>query len=57
VPLATSVPLVGISPAVTYPLAFWVTLLAVVWLGRAERLALDSTWPAPRPVPVARAAS
>ena len=57
VPLATSVPLVGISPAVTYPLAFWVTLLAVVWLGRAERLALDSTWPAPRPVPVAKAAS
>ncbi len=39
VPLATSVPLVGISPSVTYPLAFWVTLLAVVWLGRAEQRA------------------
>ena len=56
VPLATSMPLVGISPAVTYPLAFWVTLLAVVWLGRAERLALDQTWTVPRPVPMAKEA-
>jgi hypothetical protein len=51
------VPLVGLSPAVTYPIAFWVTLLAVVWFGRAERLALDETWPAPGPVPVPKAAS
>jgi alpha-1,2-mannosyltransferase len=43
VPLATSVPLVGFSPAVTYPIAFWVTLLAVVWHGRAEQRAAVAT--------------
>jgi hypothetical protein len=57
VPLATSVPLLGISPAVAYPIVFWVTLIAVVWLGRRERQALDATWTVPRPVPVAKAAS
>jgi hypothetical protein len=34
VPLATSAPLVELIPPVTYAIAYWVTLLAVVWEGR-----------------------
>lgn len=37
IPLATSVPLVNLIPPVTYALAYWVTLLAVVREGRARR--------------------
>ena len=37
VPLATSTPLVQLIPPVTYAIAYWVTLLAVVWEGREER--------------------
>jgi alpha-1,2-mannosyltransferase len=33
VPLATSTVLIGVNPPATYPAAFWVTLLAVVWVG------------------------
>jgi hypothetical protein len=51
IPLATSVPFVGITPPVVYPVAFWVTLLAVVWIGRSEQRARDETFVAPRPVP------
>ena len=36
VPLATATPLVGISPPLAYPVAFWVTLGAVAWLGLRE---------------------
>jgi hypothetical protein len=54
VPLATSVLLVNLIPPVAYPIAYWVTLLALVWQGwterRRERAALDATWPVPRPV-------
>jgi len=37
IPLATSVPLVNLIPPVTYALAYWVTLLAVVREGRVRR--------------------
>lgn len=37
VPLATSVPLIGVIPPVVVPAAFWVTLVAVLAEGRAER--------------------
>ena len=50
IPLATSVPLVGITPPVVYPVAFWVTLIAVVWVGRSEQRARDQTFAAPKPV-------
>jgi Glycosyltransferase family 87 len=50
IPLATSVPLVGITPPVVYPLAFWVTLIAVVWDGRSERRAREETFAVPRSV-------
>jgi alpha-1,2-mannosyltransferase len=36
VPLATSLPLVGAIPPITYPAAFWVTLAAVAWAGRGD---------------------
>ena len=43
VPLATATLLVGITPGITYPILFWVVLLAVTWAGlrdgrRAARL-------------------
>jgi hypothetical protein len=50
IPLATSVPLVGITPPVVYPVAFWVTLIAVIWVGRSEQSARDQTFRAPTPV-------
>jgi hypothetical protein len=40
IPLATSTLLIGVNPPVTYPLAFWVTLLAVVLEGLRERRAV-----------------
>jgi hypothetical protein len=51
VPLATSIVLIGLVPTAVYPIAFWVTLVAVVVLGRLERQELDSTYEVPRPVP------
>lgn len=54
IPLTTSVPLVGITPPVVYPVAFWVTLIAVVWVGRSEQRARDQTFAAPKPVRVVR---
>ncbi len=33
VPLATATVLVGVTPGIAYPVAFWVTLLAVTWEG------------------------
>ena len=41
IPLATAVPLVGSIPPVTYTIAFWVTLLAVVYEGRRAAPAAD----------------
>jgi hypothetical protein len=37
IPLATATPLVGITPTVAYPIAFWITLLAVTWEGVSRR--------------------
>jgi Glycosyltransferase family 87 len=42
IPLATAFPLVGITPAIVYPLVFWLTLVAVLVVGvraRAQELA------------------
>jgi alpha-1,2-mannosyltransferase len=63
IPLATSWPMVvatvgpdlTLVPPITYPVCYWLTLIATVWLGRADRRALDSPWAAPRPVPYAAA--
>ena len=51
IPLVTSDLLVGITPHVAYPVVFWVSLIAVVWVGRSEQRARDQTFAAPRPVP------
>jgi len=51
IPLVTSVPLVGITPPVAYPVAFWVTLIAVVLAGRSEQHAYNSLFAAPRTLP------
>jgi hypothetical protein len=37
IPLATAVPLVAVTPAIVYPLAFWLTLLAVLIVGVRAR--------------------
>ncbi len=37
IPLATAVPLVGITPPVVYPLSFAVILVAVMWVGTRAR--------------------
>jgi Glycosyltransferase family 87 len=37
IPLATATPLVGITPTIAYPIAFWITLLAVTWEGVSRR--------------------
>jgi hypothetical protein len=37
IPLVTAWPLVAVTPAIAYPVAFWVTLLATTWVGRAAR--------------------
>ncbi|MCI0584777.1 MAG: DUF2029 domain-containing protein [Chloroflexi bacterium] len=47
VPLATAVPLVNVIPPVTYAVAYWVTLVAVVLEGR--RLARDGAVPPSAP--------
>jgi alpha-1,2-mannosyltransferase len=39
IPLATSLPLVGVVPAVVYPIAFFVTLVAVIATGRRPSVA------------------
>jgi Glycosyltransferase family 87 len=39
IPLVTAIPLVNVSPAIVYPVAFWVSLAAVLVVGsRARRL-------------------
>ena len=43
IPLVTAWPLVNLTPPVAYPLAFAVTLAAVLWVGRR---------PAPEPAPI-----
>jgi alpha-1,2-mannosyltransferase len=37
IPLATAWPLIGITPPIVYPIAFWVALLALLAVGRAAR--------------------
>jgi hypothetical protein len=37
IPLATAVPLVAVTPAIVYPVAFWLTLLAVLMVGVRAR--------------------
>jgi len=37
IPLVTAWPFVAITPPIAYPVAFWVTLLATTWVGRAAR--------------------
>ncbi len=37
IPLATSLPLVGVIPPVVYPMVFWATILAVVAVGTRAR--------------------
>lgn len=39
IPLVTSTPVVGLNPPISYPAAFWVTLLAVTWEGLRDRRA------------------
>lgn len=39
IPLATAWPLVGVSPAVVYPVAFWATLVATMLVGQSARRA------------------
>jgi hypothetical protein len=34
VPLASATPLIGLTPAIAYPIEFWVVLLAVTLEGR-----------------------
>jgi hypothetical protein len=36
IPLVTAWPLVALTPAIAYPLAFWVTLVATAWAGRTR---------------------
>jgi alpha-1,2-mannosyltransferase len=37
IPLVTAWPLVGVTPALAYPILFWVTLMATLIVGRAAR--------------------
>jgi hypothetical protein len=37
IPLATSTVITQITPAIAYPVTFWVTLLAVAWAGLQAR--------------------
>ncbi|MEO8424796.1 MAG: glycosyltransferase family 87 protein [Actinomycetota bacterium] len=37
IPLATAWPLIGLTPPITYPIVFWVTLVATLFVGRAAR--------------------
>jgi hypothetical protein len=37
IPLATAIPLVNVTPAVIYPIAFWATLLIVLVVGVQAR--------------------
>ena len=37
IPLVTAWPLVDVTPPIVYPIVFWVTLLATLFVGRSER--------------------
>jgi hypothetical protein len=43
IPLATAWPLVNITPPIVYPLAFWITLVAVVVVGARARREAPAT--------------
>jgi hypothetical protein len=42
IPLATAVPLVGLTPAVVYPLSFALVLVALMWVGRRVETATST---------------
>jgi hypothetical protein len=46
VPLATAVFLIGLTPPAAYPIAFWVTLLALVGVGLRGGRPADPAAPA-----------
>ena len=55
IPLVTAWPLVGVTPPVTYPVVFWVTLIATLVVGRAARRSTKrwaDTAPAIRDMPI-----
>ena len=37
IPFVTAWPLVGITPAIAYPIVFWVSLAATLWVGVQAR--------------------
>jgi len=49
IPLVTAVPLAGLTPPIAYPLAYWVTLVAVVVEGRRLARAVPPAMPPPVP--------
>jgi Glycosyltransferase family 87 len=52
IPLATAVPIIGFTPHIAYPLAYWVTLIAVVVVGyRARTIWSPAAKSAPGTIP------
>jgi hypothetical protein len=52
IPLATAVPIIGFTPHVAYPLAYWVTLIALVVVGsRAWTISSPAAISAPGTIP------
>ena len=43
IPLVTAWPLLGVTPPVAYPILFWLTLVATLFVGRAARQSTDPT--------------
>ena len=41
IPLVTAWPLLGVTPPVAYPVVFWLTLVATLFVGRAARQSTD----------------
>ncbi len=41
IPLVTAWPLVGITPPIAYPIVFWFTLIATLWVGYAARTSTE----------------
>jgi hypothetical protein len=39
IPLVTAWPLVGVTPPIAYPVAFWLTAVGLLFVGRAARRA------------------
>jgi alpha-1,2-mannosyltransferase len=45
IPLVTAWPVVGLTPPIAYPIVFWVTLMATLWVGRVARRGAASGLP------------